>query len=572
MAFGKRFIEIVELDLDRCNLTYGVAPCTASSNAGGQCYNTFGTCQDRTNYSKGRHTYKFCSRGAPFPPGEAMRPYVDDVKSAPTEIKPEDGLAVRSTTTVKMVDEPDSDVEQDPYVRSRTEPAGGTFWTRLLARNYNYGGRFARVKRAYLTDTWDPAEFTTELYIIDKIKGPSSKGEVTLTLKDPIKIADRVKVPDPTSGKLSVALTTNDLQLTLETGQGTQYPSSGYVRVKDEVIQYTGNAGDVLSWPDGTYRAKFNTSATTAKIGDGVQLCKAWISQPLSTVLNDILNDSGLDNSYIDTGGFETENTNWLGSRYYVTTCITAPEDASTLLKELCQQSNAVMWWDPKNQHVKYKVIGPRSPAETVLNTLTDEANLIEDTVSVESLDDLRLTFAVINYDLATATSDRKEIKNYLRADIYIDTDAESDNEYNDRRQKIENSRWFGVANASAMKTLASRRIAYYRDAPMQIEFSLDPNDADIREGDLYDLTTKNIVDESGNEDTKRVLIVKRQDDGKGRIKVTARTTTFDRRQAFIAPAGHPDYLNSTETQRAYAYICNSSGKMSNGDDGYLII
>jgi hypothetical protein len=719
--FARIPVTVIELDCDTCQNTYGIAPCTAAAGVGNECYNTFKTCQDKPNYVRGTKTYQFVTTGAPTPAGETLRPYIKAVKFAPTEIDPDAGIARRASVSVTMFDEPCPDMETDLYAATRAQPAGGTFWSRFFARNHNYSGRWARLRRAYLTGAWNWGDFTTELYQIEAMKGPSSRDEITLTLKDPLKFTDRVKVPRPTAGKLAVALGTSDLQMTLGALDGGDYPASGYVRVGDQVIRYadkkvaigwnfsaesegwvatnatvTHNAtsvtltpsavdpqwakssgisfaggnnryvhvrlkrvsgtaswegrlyyatsghgfsgsyykdisepagigaefvtatwdmsaltaggtdwmtnditglrldvdsgssavyeidwitysdsagvdADVLAWPDSTYRSQFGTTAVAAKIGDGVQLCQAWVDVPFSEVVQDILKLCGIDDSYIDLAGLATEESTWLGAKYRVTACLVEPEDASALLGELTVQANAAIWWHPVDQKAKFKVIGPQPPSATVSNTLTDEANLIEGSVQVTPLDDLRLTFAGIYYDIATATANRKEAKSYLRGDLYIDADAESANEYGDRRQDIKYSRWFTAANASAMKAFASRRIAYYRDVPKKIEFRLDAKDAAIEEGDLYDITTDQIVDFDGNPETVRALITKREDRG-GDVAITARTTVFAQRYAFIAPAGAPDYLAATEAQRGYAYICNSSGKMSNGDDGYLII
>jgi hypothetical protein len=719
--FARIPVTVLEMDIDTCSLTYGVAPCTASGGVGNECYNTFKTCQDKANYTRATKTYQFITTGSPLPAGEKLRPYIKQVKFAPTEIDPDAGIARRASVSLTLVDEPDNDADTDPYASTRATPAQGTFWSRFFARNHNYSGRPARIRRAYLTGGFNWGDFVTELYQIEAMKGPSSRDEITITLKDPLKLTDRVKVPRPTAGKLAVALATNDLQMTLRALDGPDYPDAGYVRVGDQVIRYTdkrvavgwnfsaesegwvatnasvvhnaatitftpsaadpqfaktgitpfagGNnryvhvrlkrvsgtgtwdgrlyystaghgftasyykdiavpagiasdfvvatwdmsaltaggtdwmtnditglrldvdtgtgavyeidwiaysdeasySADVLSWPDSTYRSQFGTTAVAAKIGDGVQLCQAWVDQPFSTVVEDLLNLSGIEDAQIDLAGLAEEENTWLGTKYHVTACLVEPEDVSDLLGELAQQSGGVFWWSPVDQKVKYKVIGPMAPAATASNTVTDEANLISDSVQVESLDQLRLTFAGVYYDLVSAVANRKEAKNFLRGELYIDADAESANEYGDRRQALTYSRWFTAANASAMKAWASRRISYYRDAPKKVDFKLDPKDAAIKEGQLYDLTTDQIVDVDGAAKTARVLITKRQDNGDS-ISVTARTTTFDRRYAFIAPAGHPDYLAASEAQRGYAFICNSSGKMSNGDDGYLII
>lgn len=569
--FALEPVWVLELDLDTCLNTYGVAPCTAAGAAGTECYNTFATCQDKPNFTKGTRTYKFCSVGRPAPAGELYRPYISMVRTVPTAISRKDGLARRAMATITLLDEPDSDIQADQYVANRASAARGTFWSRLLARNIYYAGRYARLRRAYFEDAWDESAFVSELYIIETIRGPD-KGQVTITLKDPIKLTDRVKVPAPTSGKLAAAFGTNDTQITLSAGDGSQYPSSGYFRHKDQVIQYTSKVGDVLSWPDGTYRSQFGTTAVPGSVGDGIQLCYAWVDQPVTSVMEDLLNLCGILDASIDLAGFAIEETNWLGPRYHVSTCLVEPEDVSKLLAEICQQTNGVMWWDPMAQKIKYKVVGPRSPTESFSNTLTDEAHIVDDSVKITPLDDQRVTYVAIYYDLVTATADREQATSYLRAEILYDVDAASENEYNDERAKVLFSRWFGEHNQQAMRSLATRWVASYRDPPKEIQFALTPKDKAARESDLYTLTTDDIVDFDGAPDPKRVLITKRADDGKGTILLTAETTIFDRNYGFIGPAGQPNYLAATEAQRAYAFICNSSGKLSNGDDGYLII
>jgi len=686
------------------------------------CYNTFKTCQDKPNYLKGTKTYKFVTSGSPLQPGDPMRPYIVGHKQAPTEIDPANGLAQRASVSLSLADEPDADVETDPYLSNRASAPQGTFWTRWLARNHNYAGRFARLKRAYFTAGWDGGAFVNELYIMDSIKGPAANGDITVTLKDPIKLADRVKVPAPTSGKLAVALTTNDLQLTLGAGDGAQYPESGYVRVGEEVIQYThklpaqgwgfndntmdgwttenattqtgintilvtaeaappqfrraglainggvnryvlarirrtidfvwqgklfystgshGESGsffkaisepagfasgawvtavwdmhnltaggsdwinntiiglnldltsfstdgefeidwigygsiatfdaDVLSLPNGTYRAQFGTGAQAAKIGDGIQLCKPYINQSVSAVIKDLLNAADIIDTYIDVAGIQAEDTNWLGSRFNITTCLAEPEDISAHLKEIAFQTGGVIWWSPMDQKVRYKFIGPQSPLANLNKTLTDEANFIQGTVKIESQDDSRLTFVAVYYDLIKATANLKEGKNFLRGEAYVDADAESANEYNDSREQTTNSRWFTAVNSQALRGWAQRKLGQYRNAPKIVEAALDPKDAAVKEGDIYSIKTAQIVDAAGAPLPTKVLILRRQDDG-GRLQIKAMTTNFDRRYAFIAPNGTPDYKLGTSLQDEYAHIASNIGAMSDGSSAWLIV
>jgi hypothetical protein len=194
---------LLELEVDTCLNSFGVAPCTAT---GAPCYNTLATCKDRPNYRRGTRLWRFALRGQAAPPGEAWRPYIEQVSIAPTEIKPAAGLALRSQTTVTLVDESDSDVEGDPYRATRGTPAAGTFWGRWVARNPNAINRPVRLRRGWWGQPFSYAWFADETYILDQVRGPDKQGRVQLVLSDPLRLADRAQVPAPTDGKLAEAL------------------------------------------------------------------------------------------------------------------------------------------------------------------------------------------------------------------------------------------------------------------------------------------------------------------------------------------------------------------------------
>lgn len=184
---------------------WGVVPDATSSydviDRANGCYNTFTTCQNAPNYSKGIKTIRFCSRGMPLPAGEQLRPYVQSSNATPTVIDTSKGLAARSSTSITLADEPCRD-DLDNYVNDRATPAGGSFWPRLIARNPNAIGRFARVRKGYVVSPWNWNTFQTELYVIEQIAGPDTDGVVDLLLSDAIKLLDRIKLPATTDGTL----------------------------------------------------------------------------------------------------------------------------------------------------------------------------------------------------------------------------------------------------------------------------------------------------------------------------------------------------------------------------------
>lgn len=563
MSFELEHATVLELDLDKCENTYGVSPCTAALAAGSECYNSYPTCQDKANYVKGTKTWRFCNAGADVPAGEQIRPYIQPrgIATAATEISLEKGLAPRAKVTVKLADEPSSDIEADPYHATRASAAQGSFFARLMARNRNYAGRFARLKTAYFPDGWDAAEFVTELYIIEKIDGPDSKAQMSVTLKDPIKLTDRAQVPAASSGLLLADITAGSTTLPLRDGDGAGYTSTGHVRIGDEVIKYTTNTGDVLG---GLTRAQFGTTADEADAGDGVQLCKVYENQQPWQVLEDLLLSSGLPAANIDSTELQSEDDAWLGDGWEITAILSEPEKASKMLAELVVQVGGFMWFDPKTQKVQFRVLAPLHPEDTVAGTFTDTASLIEGSVKITVLEDLRRTQQQIWYNRVSATAAGDEAKNFSRLRYHVDADAESANDYDDTRPEIVYSRWYTAANDAAVGTQASRRIGYYRDAPKNIEHKIDPKDIDIREGDIVDLETAGLTDVTGAPELSRCIVLKRKDEG-GRAKLLLRVLNFGARYAFIAPDGTGDYPTDPE----WVHIAPDTEVFDDGTPGY---
>lgn len=644
---GRQLIELLELDLDRCTLSYGVSPCTAgiehsgTAAAGGAstitldagasgsddayntmvvrltggtgsgqervisdyvgatkvatvsvawgtppdatstfgvidrpnaCYNTFRTCQDKANYNKGTHTYRFIGRGSPVAVGESLRPYVTQIKSPPTEIDLEKGLAPRGKYMISLADETDSDIEQDPYQANRAAAAGGTFWMRLLARNLAYAGRAARVKRLYITPgatyTLADAGWVSEAYVIDSVNGPDRHGGVQIALNDPIKQTDRIKYPAPSDGELSSNIAAGDTSLTLKSGGGAQYGSSGYIRIGEEIIQFGSRSTDTLN---SLTRAQFDTTAAAHNADARVQLCKVWSAATVATVLEDLLNAADIADANIDLAGIATEQNDWYGT-VSITFCLSEPETISKLLQEMCFTVQAYMWWSAVEQKVKFKALRPLNPITSAPGMLTDDANFTEDSVQIARAEPERLTAVAVLYGLTSATAKHDDWQSYSRGYVAVDADAEGANEYNDQRQKTIYARFLDESSDQAAADLAIRLLQWRRDALIVVKATVDPKDEDVEIGAQMDLETFGIVDFDGNIERHRVLVTRRQDNGKD-VDVSLLVTFLNRRYFWIAPDAAPDYSVATEDERKYGYLSDASGIIpDDGSQGHLII
>lgn len=278
-AFTHRPYLVLEMAVDTCSRSFGVAPCLAT---GTPCYNTIKTCAYRSAYDKTARNLGFTLRGAVIPPGETLRPYLISEEAVPMALDIEAGLARRGMVRFTLADEPCPDVLDDPYYAGRAQPAGGTFWSRFLARNPNFSGREALVRRGFYTEPFDWATFLDEKYLIEQI-ALNKNGTVTVTLKDPLKLADRKKIPAPTDGRLTAAF--------------ADYEHTGYaVSATATTVQLDGAASAVEGAYTGmevyirenTASGQRRTVATYAGVSRTCTLASAWLVVPDTTSICEV--------------------------------------------------------------------------------------------------------------------------------------------------------------------------------------------------------------------------------------------------------------------------------------------
>lgn len=186
---SRRKIDLLILKMDYCNLTFGIAPCTAT---GVECYNTFPTTKDAPNYDKGEKEYKYVNEGLPpdtindyYP----AKPYIKSFNDLPTEIKEKDTVVKR--LKIQLYDEDDNDVGTDPYRSSRTTITG-TYWKKWLARNSNYKGRIVELHEGF--EGMEEADFEMKFAgTIDNIA--INKGTVTIEAVDLMKKLSETEYP-----------------------------------------------------------------------------------------------------------------------------------------------------------------------------------------------------------------------------------------------------------------------------------------------------------------------------------------------------------------------------------------
>jgi hypothetical protein len=286
---------VIILDLDYCIRTFGTSPCLAT---GMPCYNTWGTCKYLSAYSSTLKEYKFSNVDAAVA-YDGCRPYIENVKILPTEIKT--NFTISGRLSVDFVDELDEDVGTDPYWSQRSSHPGAYF-RKLLARNKNYKGRRVRYYEGYS----GMAEGEYVLRWIGKAENfKITGGRVQLEAVDLLKDLSKIEVPPRLAIKLAVDLaqgTTAAVTLTSVTGLDT---SNGYVRVNDEIIGYATANSETRQLLT-LIRVAFGTTAVDHGVNDKVQKCRYFPpTNPYDLLLEMLRDDAAVPEEYINATQFE---------------------------------------------------------------------------------------------------------------------------------------------------------------------------------------------------------------------------------------------------------------------------
>ena len=569
VVVGREPVTVVEIDLDKCANSYGVAPCTAAQAT--ECYNTRNTCDDPDNYANtDTLTLYFSDR---LIDGETHIPCINSTKLSPIEISPGQPFNKRASITITFNDFPHHDRGIDPYAatRSYTPEDQGTFFGKLVARNQYYQGRALRLRTGYISGTYSTSNFETQNYIIEKITGPDRNGLVTILAKDILKLADdeRALCPAASTGDLVAAITDTDTALTVTSGTESEYSDeSEYIRIGGEVINspLANRSANVFS---NLTRGAWNTTAESHNLGDSVQACKHFSSINVVDIFTDLLtNYAGISSSYIPTLEWTAEKNTWfLG--HNLTALITKPTGVKTLTDELSEQIMIYMWWDSAEQLIRLKAIAPTG---SISATLTDDDFVGDPIVSIKQED--RKSRVIVFYKPRTPIK-FKDADDFDSLYGFIGADEESADQYNDIRAKEIYARW--ITSDSVANQTGSRTRNQFRAPPKIISFILDAGKTTAGEtayyggafyygdGSVYDagkaiggfvnLSSRQIQDPDGSNKTISTQILKIEQLTKDlpgtHYKYTVQETQFAGRYGRIMSAGATSaYSSATDYEK----------------------
>lgn len=491
--FGRERIEVIEIDSEKCALTYGTSPCTATTTGGSptgseKCKNSFATCQDLANYDgTATLTTRYCTARSPHPIGIDAIPSLRSVSVTPTKIDLKGGLGERAHMTVEFDDHPSADRDIDPYVTERTyDPLDrGSYWTKFRAIFPNYQFRAVRHLVGYLVDdTYDAANFQTRHYIADKLD--VGNGRATLIAKDPLSkaMSKKALMPAPNSGTLSTSINATDTSATLSpSGVGNdEYAASGYLTIDKEVMSFT-RSGDTLTLTRGQY----NTTAVAHDSGATIQEAYQKNDQ-VHEIVQDALALANIDSSFIPASQWQSEVDTYLTG--LIDGIIVKPTDVKKILVELAEAMPHYLWWDEREQLIQLTALKAPPTSANVLNV---DDNLIENSTVIKDVPDQRVSTVFVSYGQIDPTQKLDEPNNYEQT--YARIDSDSITKYDSSQVKVINSRWLTSANGAAARQLAALIGRRFSDVPRSISFALDAKDSDVWAGQTKAINHRDIID-----------------------------------------------------------------------------
>lgn len=478
-------ISLVELDLERCSLTYGSSPCEASIGVTGadKCFNCLATCQDKTNYTKEIVTTTYSYASGDLPRNIDAIPNIENIAFRPAKLELGESIGIRASVTVNFGDSrsPDTGPEGDRYLNDRNyDPyQRGTYWGKFRARYPYTKGANIRVLRGTSDQSKDQME--VRHFIVDKVAGPTSSGQFTIVCKDALKLLNgkQAQAPKFTEAELLNEITSTDTSITVDPIDAfDNIPTGGLINLGgNEICEYSfsGTQG-VLN----IVRAKNNTTAEDHKKGARVQWCLQYpyttsASDPIASnytvqravdIIRDLLiNYAAVPEDYIPFNDWLTEDENNI-KRFY-SAIIAEPTSVQDLINELLQQTASTLWWDDSARKIRFRVLRGVSPTAA---TYTDDL-IVGGSFSAKDQPEKRVSRVQTYYGQLNPLEKLDEKTNYSNSLATVSTESEAN--FGEPSIKSIFSRWIVQDNKDAADRLNKAILSRYSTPPRLLSFGM---------------------------------------------------------------------------------------------------
>tara|TARA_R110002153_G_scaffold46216_2_gene130380 strand:+ start:4941 stop:6704 length:1764 start_codon:yes stop_codon:yes gene_type:complete len=574
------FFETVEIEFRECELTYGSSPCTANLNNASACFktrNVLNDCQDIDNFQPITSSLKFNEMNLSRVISD-HRPLLKSVTVAPSKIPPRGGMANVSKAVFTFIDEPDTDQLDDNMLdRSYIAREQGTFWGKFKARNSFIQGQKIKYSISSLTSAGVIDTQSSSYWQIESISWPNKSGEVKITAKDPLNLTDALnaKCPPVSRVKLYSALSVGTNHLFLDSLVGLKSPDQlTILRIGDELMEVDGST--VAIQGDGSYKVNFTANGrgilgtvhAAHEVGVTVQEVARFDSLSIDATLAKIFNSySEVYSDRLDTIGWSSQISSWRPSSF-LTNYISEPTDIKTLISQICDQNQVMIWYSVGQQKIKLKAVAPE-----LLNirTYNDENDLWDLQVSED--DTLRLNTASMYFNPRSWIGGNKPSD---FEDVSVTIDTLYYDLYGQPKERNLFSRWI----SSSVVALATTGVLInrFRASPFRIKFKMAYKATNPSAGDNFRISSRQFQDCTGAEYSPEFICISSQIDKDLNTMIEGVAYSyFAGNNGPIGAASFDGQNYSTyiaanpNAGGILAWISQADGTMVNGDDSYYI-
>lgn len=558
-----------------------------------RCFNTWGTCGSKRDYTAGgRMRWRFV-RNRPGLPDFSDFSVADDPATPPIPVaglqistsqaqiniagvlEGKSPFGVHPSCTVTMPDFVWDDAWGDFYKAARGAGVKRMFWAVWTARNMFFGGMELVIYEGYVGDTL--AAMRQRLYILDGIDGPDGTGAVTLRGVSPLMLAEAKRSLFPPAMTMTlvndltdVALTarvTTDLETNLSQTMGIG--GSKMIIIGSEMINYSGYTTVSPGVFDLTLTARGVGNTVAAAAGVNTRVGRVGLFDDVETwKCGEYLlgNWTPVTPARINSALWAEEGDTYLPtfrSRTYVTT----PTPVTDLMGEICQQGMFHTWYDEYVQLVQMQAVRPPKGA---IFSLTGATEILADSAKLRREPESLLTRVFVYY------APRDPLKlgngneaNYRNVSGQIEVTNEGPQAANGPRVLEIFARW--VQTEAHAFQIISRVLMRYRDVPRFLSVHVSAKDQTLTIGDVCEAVTREIVETEGGISMQRWQVISWKQVVPGEVYfLDLQTYQLIGRFGFWMASGAPDYLAATDAQRAMgAWWSDADGLMSDGSPGY---
>lgn len=581
-------IQVVEIDIDYCDLTYGQGACTAALGSTGErkCFNMYLGCQDKENFTSGTLTLKLCQPRPNLPKDDLLFPLLVSAtpRSASVNIGGTDPrlepLGRRATVSVLLNDIPYHDRFFDKYQAQRlsgaaqTDEGGydpadrGTLLAKLRARWPYYAGREMRLIDAYLEDGVITNQAVRH-YVMTNFKR-SNNDQYVVDGKDVFDLAsnDSAVLPKPSGGVLlsDIDDTTDTATLSPEGIGDAEYPATGRATIGSEVVDFT-RVGDVLTF---TGRGVVGTEASSHSAEDVVQETFSVSRDRVDDVIARIFTEgTEVSAEYLLLSEWAAEVTRWAPD-LRLTANITAPTGVSKLLGEL-SVLGVNLWPYDIGKGIGLKMIRPVD-GDDVFDA-TDSTTI--KSMEIDDRDSDRITEVLFNSVMLDPTGSITDASNFARGYYAVNQDVKVPDAFGDTKIREVFCRWLDHGDDATVRIITKRMLNRLSTAPQRAKILLDADERAVNLTSVLNVTSRMTEDDTGQAVSQQMQVVSVEARTPGHdFYVQAQNYEYSGKFGFVTPNDMPTYTNASAAQiGVYAFaVDDTTLEFPDGAGPYRII